>query len=318
VLFSIHKQGGLAEGVAVLSLKTGEKRVVVADAAYGRLAPTGHLLFVRGGNLLAAAFSQSRLEITGESIVRQPGIGYQAASASADFAVATASGAAAMVFRDPTFQDASSLIWVDRQGEVTPIASPERGFRQPRLSPNGQQLVVDISTAIGRDIWICDLRRGLLSRVTTTEGFSETPLWSPDGSSVAWVSQSDGKFHVVRKRADGSDVEQRLWSTVEHIHLNGWAPDGRSLLINATHGQRHNLVEVTLQPQVSARPFRESTFDEYGATFSRDGRRVAFVSTESGQAEVYVTTRNGAGKTLVSSAAGTQPLCPPHRPQLLS
>jgi eukaryotic-like serine/threonine-protein kinase len=308
VLFSIHKQGGQAEGVAILSLKTGEKRVVVADAAYGRLAPTGHLLFVRGGNLLAAAFSQSRLEITGESIVVQPGIGYQAASASADFAVATASGAAAMVFRDPTFQDASSLIWVDRQGGVTPIASPERGFRQPRLSPDGQQLVVDISTASGRDIWICDLRRGLLSRVTTTEGFPETPLWSPDGSSVAWVSQADGKFHVVRKRADGSDVEQRLWSTVEHIHLNAWAPDGRSLLINATHGQRHNLVEVTLQPQVSARPFRESRFNEWGATISPDGHRVAFVSDESGQAEVYVTSRNGAGKMLVSSAGGTQPL----------
>jgi Tol biopolymer transport system component len=222
VLFSIHKQGGQPEAVAVFSLKTGQKRVVVADAAYGRLAPTGHLLFVRGGNLVAAAFNRPRLEITGESIVVQPGIGYQAASASADFAVATPSGAAAMVFRDPTFQDASSLLWVDRQGGVTPIASQERGFRQPRLSPDGQQLVVDISTANGRDIWICDLRRGLLSRVTTTEGFSETPLWSPDGLSVAWVTQADGNYHVMRKRADGSDGEQRLWSTVEHIHLNAW------------------------------------------------------------------------------------------------
>src|SRR5262249_27625478 len=229
VLFSVHKQGGQATGVAVLSIKTGEKRVVIADAAYGRLAPTGHLLFVREGNLLAAIFGQPRLEITGEAIVVQPGIGYQAASASADFAVATPSGVAAMVFRDPTFQDASSLMWVDRQGGITPIRSPERGFRQPRLSPDGQRLVVDISIASGRDIWIYDFRRALLSRLTTTAGFSETPLWSPDGLSVAWVTQADGKYHVQLKRADGSDVEQRLWSTVEHIHLNAWAPDGRSL-----------------------------------------------------------------------------------------
>ena len=111
VLFSIKRQGGQATGaVAVLSIKTGQKRVLVEDAAYGRLAGTEHLLFVRGGDLVAATFNLTRLEISGESIVVQPGIGYQPGSASADFTIAAASGTAAMVFRDPRYIDPSSLV----------------------------------------------------------------------------------------------------------------------------------------------------------------------------------------------------------------
>src|SRR5262249_47978828 len=75
VLFSIERRGGQTGAVAVLSTRTGQKRVLVEDAAYGRLADTGHLLFVRGGDLLGTTFNQSRLEISGESIVVQPGIG---------------------------------------------------------------------------------------------------------------------------------------------------------------------------------------------------------------------------------------------------
>ena len=67
---------------------------------------------------------------------------------------------------------------------------------------------------------------------------AETPIWSPEGSSVAWVRSADGKYHVLLKRSDGSDAEKRIWSTDEHIHLNAWAPDGRSMLLNAAHGQR--------------------------------------------------------------------------------
>jgi serine/threonine-protein kinase len=307
LLFSIERRGGQATGaVAVLSIKTGQKRVLVEDAAYGRLADTEHLLFVRGGNLVAATFNQTRLEISGEPIVVQPDIGYQPGSASADFTLAAASGSAAMVFRDPRYIDPSSLVWVDRQGRGTPTEAVERGFRQPRLSPDGQRLLVDIRDSRSRDIWIYDFRLSQLSRVTTDEG--ETPIWSPDGSSVAWAGRADGKYHVVLKRSDGSDVERRIWSTDEHIHLNDWAPDGQSLLLNATHGQQHTLVEVTLQPQVSTRPFRKSKSNEYGATISPDGRRVAFVSDESGPAEVFLTARNGVGKVQVSSGGGTEPV----------
>jgi Tol biopolymer transport system component len=305
VLFSINKQDG-QHAVAILSIKTRQKRVLVENAAYGRLTPAGHLLFVRGSDLLATSFHAPWLEISGESTIVQPGIGYQGGSASADFTVAAASGAAAMIFRDPAFQDPSSFVWVDRQGRVAPTSAPERGFRQPRLSPDGQRLLVDIRDARSRDIWIYDFRRSLLSGLTRTQG--ETPVWSPDGSSIAWVRTADGKFHVQLKRTDESEAEQRIWSTDDHTHVNAWAPDGRSLLLNVTHGQRHTLVEVTLQPPVSVRPFRESKFNQYGAAISPDGHRVAFVSDESGQAEVYLTTRSGMGKEQVSSAGGTEPV----------
>jgi Tol biopolymer transport system component len=306
VLFSIRRPAGQADAVAVLSIKTGQKRVVVENATYGRLAPTGHLLFVRGGDLLTVTFDKQRLEASGEPIVVQTGIGYQNGSRSADLTLA-ASGTAAMIFRGNTASTgASSLVWVDRQGEGTPAAALERGFRQPMLSPDGQRLLVDIDDGNGRDIWLYDFRRSLLSRLTTSGG--ETPLWSPDGLSVAWPSSAEGKSHVVIRRVDGSDAEKRIWSTDEHIHLNAWAPDGRSLLLNATHGQRQDLVELTLEPQIRARPFLESKFNEYGAAISPDGHRVAFVSDQSGQPEVYLTTRGGVGRVQVSSGGGAEPV----------
>src|SRR5262249_49441849 len=217
-----------------------------------------------------------------------------------------ASGSAAMVFRDSRYIDQSSFVWVNRQGRGTPTELVERGFRQPRLSRDGQRLLVDIRDGRSRDISIYDFRRSQLSRLTTQEG--ETPMWSPDESSMAWAGGADGKYHILLKRSDGSDAEHRIWSTDEHIHLNAWTPDGKSLLVNATHGQRQTLVEVTLQPSISARPFRESKFNEYGAAISPDGRRVAFVSDEAGHAEVYLTARNGVGKVQVSSAGGTEPV----------
>jgi serine/threonine-protein kinase len=309
VLFNIRRPAQQANAVAVLSVKTGQKRVVVEDAVYGRLAPTGHLLFVRGANLLAASFNQQRLEVSGEPIVVQQGIGYEAGSRSADFTLAAASGTAAMIFRDATYTPPSSLVWVDRQGGASPTTAPERGFRQPQLSPDGQRLLVDMDFGeLGgrRDVWLYDFRRNLLSRLAESTG--ETPLWSPDGLSVAWAGTRDGKPHVLLRRVDGSDAEQRIWSTDAHIHLNAWAPDGRSLLLNATHGQQQDLVELTFQPQVRARPFRESKFNQYGAAISPDGGRVAFVSDESGQAEVYLTTRSGQGKVQISSAGGAEPV----------
>jgi hypothetical protein len=86
----------------------------------------------------------------------------QASSRSVAFTLAA--GAAAMVFRDPSLFNSSMLVWVDRQGRATPTGIAERNFRQPRLSPDGHRLAVDISGASSRDIWIDDFRRGVLSR----------------------------------------------------------------------------------------------------------------------------------------------------------
>ena len=306
MLFSIQRQSGRSNAVAVLSINTGQKRVIVEDAAYGRLAPDGHLLFVRGGNLLAVPFNQQRLEIGGESIVAQAGFVYQASSRSTDFTLAAMSGAAAMVFRDPSLFNSSVLVWVDRQGRATPTGVAERTFRQPRLSPDGQRLAVDISGASSRDIWIYDFRRGRLSRLTTTGGV-ETPVWSPDGLSVAWAGVADGKSHVLLKRADGSDAERRIWSTQEHIHLNAWDPDGRSLLLNPTHGQLPTLLELTLLPDIRARPFLPSKFSQYSGAILPTAAAWR-LSGQTGQAEVYLTTRTGVGKAQVSSAGGNEPV----------
>jgi serine/threonine protein kinase len=306
VMFDIRRQNG-SDAVAIVSMKTGQKHVVVENATYGRVTPSGHFLFMRGGNLLAATLTQGG-EINGEPLPAQQGIGYDPGTRGVDFTLATASGAAAMVVRSPAgYTGSSTMVWVDRKGQATGTAAPDRGFRQPQLSPDGQRVLVGVDGAT-RDVWLFDFRRDLLSRLTTDSSSSdETPLWSPDGLSVAWTGNRDGRPSVLMRRVDGSNAERRVWSADEHLHLNAWAPDGR-LLIEATRGPQRVLLELTVEPEIRARPFLESKFSQYGAAVSPDGRRVAFVAEQGGEAQVFLTTRSGTGRVQVSSGGGNEPV----------
>ena len=159
-----------------LNLDTLEQTTVIRGGVAGRYVPTGHVVFVRGGDLWAVRFDVDRLEALGEPVLVEQGIRVEAGGAvqvaiADDGTLAYLPGEAGAVQR--------SLVWVDRQGREEPLAAPPRAYTYLRLSPDGTRVALDVRDQ-EEDIWIWDLARETLTRLTFDPGPDRYPVWTPD------------------------------------------------------------------------------------------------------------------------------------------
>ena len=182
--------------VAVLSLDTGEQHVVVEGGFNARYLPTGHLVFGRDGALWGVPFDLDRLVTTGPEEVVLQGIevnegGSMALSVSANGTLVYWPGDAVDT-RFLTPAGGGAPVWVDRNGQATPIGGDRRDVRHPRLSPDNTRLAMTVVSTDGRqDIWVDDLERGTSTRLTD-DGTSIFPAWSLDGTRVFFGSNKYG------------------------------------------------------------------------------------------------------------------------------
>jgi Tol biopolymer transport system component len=204
------------------------------------------------------------------------------------------------------------LVWADRTGRVTPLPFPPRNYRFPALSPDGDRIAAPIWDGPSSDIWIGDVRRGVLSRLTRGEDMETFSLWSPDGRYVLFSSSRPGPFNVFRKPADGTGEAERLTTSPNSQRASGFSADGRLLFF-------HDQDPVTAQnlwalPMDGEKPVLlvGSSATERSGVLSPDGRWLAYDSDESGHYEVYVQAYPGLGdKKQVSTEGGGNPMWNP-------
>ena len=303
--------------IGVHSLETGERWVLIEDAVAARYIDTGHILFARGGVLLAIPFDVDRLEVTGEAfpVVDNLATDVYGPLSKPQFAVAE-NGTLAYVSDSPGVRR-STLMWVDRQGEATPITDVEQDYLVPRLSPDGRRLAL---TLVGeetgrRDIWILELSRQTLTRFTFGPGDSTDPVWAPDGSSIAFSSGSKGAFALLMKPATGTG-DPVVLAARERAFLfpRSFSPDGRRLLFDYLGVREDRARDIDVLKLDAGEPATETLlgtpFRELEPSVSSDGRWFAYVSDESGRWEVYVRPFSGPEpdrKWQVSTEGGTEP-----------
>ncbi len=290
--------------IVVQQLATGERRALVQEGTQAVYSPTGHIVFGRGASLMAMPFELATQAARGAPL---PVVEH----VSRD----TVLGGRYALSRDGTLVylrgtgDERPLLWVDRRGRAERIPAPPHTFLDPRVSPDGSRIAVQGADA-DNDVWICDSSRGSLGRLTYDPGEDETPVWSPDGSWLAWVTQRSGRpRQVMRRLADGSGDEEIVWSTDRHAHLHDWSPDGKELL--ATQDAESTARDIWLVPVAGgeARPLLRGPFEESNPRYSPDGRWLAYSSDESGRFEVYVLRVPELDrKTQVSVAGGDRAL----------
>ena len=316
VLFTAARSGGtMDEGqIVAQSLETSERRLLIQGGTFPHYLPTGHLIYARAGTLLAVLFDLARLEVTGDPVPIVEEV-RQSARGAAQFSF---SSLGSLVYLSGGLGDAQrTLVWVDRQGAAQPLMAPLRPYLQPHLSPDGRQLAVEIE-GTKRDIWVYEIPRETLTRLTFEGIQSQTPAWTPDGQRVTFSSARGRSFNLFWRPADGSGTEERLMTSEELPISLSWSPDGRLLGFCQLHPT--TLWDIWLLPLEGERqphPFLQTPFNETAPTFSPDGRWLAYVSDESGRFEIYVQPFPGPGRKLqISIEGGTEPLWAPNGREL--
>jgi serine/threonine-protein kinase len=309
VVFTIHVSGS-NDRIAVFDSRKNSYRVVVNDGATGRYIPTGHLVYMRAGTLFGVPFDARRLVVTGPETPLIEGISSPGpVLAGVPY---TVSDSGLLVYVVGTQQTNNlALEWMDRQGSAQPSTAPPQGYLQARLSPDGKRVAANIMSPDGRssDIWICELERGTLTRLTFA-GRNGNLAWTPDGRRVAFSSQQAEKSGIYQVAADGSGKPELLTTTGSSTT---WTPDGKMLLYStAMPGQsRAEIWSLSLDGSAGEnkpQPFLQSGFLNGNPQLSPDGRWVAYNSNESGKVEVYVRPFPGpGGKVAISTQGGTNP-----------
>ena len=288
--------------VGVLSLDTGEYRVLIENGGDGRYAPSGHLVFARRGALLAASFDLERQAVNGPATVILDDVRTEGRVAQAVFSrdgtLIYVPGSAA--------NDATRPVWVDRHGKVQPVGMPPRPYRSFSLSPDGTRLAIVIGDPTN-DVWVQDLERGSLTRLTSG-GNNVQPHWTPDGTRVVFIERTGGGATPFWVPADGSGEPEPVFKGSHQGGVGSFSPDGQLVTFQRRSPDTGLDVWVrTLHGTQTEQPFVRTRFTEVGGEFSPDGRWISYVSDESGQYEVYVRPYPGpGGKWQVSTQGGVQ------------
>jgi serine/threonine-protein kinase len=287
--------------IALLSLETGDYRVLFEGGSFARYVHTGHVVYANEGTLWTAPFDLERLEVTGEPVSILEGVWTNLLQGTAHFSLSR-DGTLAYV---PPVAEERTLVWVDRTGAVQPITETRRVFEDPRLSPDGRRLAVTIRDD-GYHIWVYEISRDILTKLSLGVGKEEAPVWAPDGSRLAFMRGPPA--NLFWQRADGSGEAERLSKSDEPQTPTAWSPDGKVLVYHQL-GRRGDIWFLTLDGERKAHPFLQTPFGESGGVLSPDGRFLAYHSNESGMFEVFVRPFPGVGgKWQISSEGGVQPV----------
>ncbi|MBA3297173.1 MAG: serine/threonine-protein kinase [Acidobacteria bacterium] len=312
VLYTIRR--GASDGddgdIAVVHVSTGERTLILKGATHAQYSSTGHLLFVRGGNLMAVPFDLADRKIHGTPLPVVDNVSTHSWIGGAHYAVASDG---TMIFMRGAFGDVrTSAVWMDRSGK--PVATP--GFTQnqpgkPRISPDGKRALFDGRSADGdTEIYMADLVRGTAVRFSADPRDDFNPIWTADGARVIWTALPAGRMpFLVWRSADGTGATEEIVSQPDFAQFAGSVSPSGILAYSQTKGAgRCDIWVVPLKGERKAQPFIQGAANEYGPEFSPDGKWIAYVSQEAGSSDVYVVPYPGpGGKLRVTSDGGVAP-----------
>jgi len=291
--------------IAVQELGSAGHRIVVEGGSDAHYISSGNLVYARAGSLHAIPFDLKARKATGPAVPILEGVVWSQGTGTSHFTV-SASGSLAYVAGGVKGLE-QSIVWVDRKGNMVPTLIAKRGFFGMNLSPDGKRAVVSVGAA-NDDVWISEIARGTLSRLTAATGNNDFPLWTPDGKRVVFQSDRNNAMGFYWKQADGTGPEEELLRVPRdhQVIANSFSPDGKWLVytdFDPTTGRDLWLLPVTGDRKPQA--FLRTPFNEDDAVISLDGKWISYTSNESGRNEVYVQPFPGpGGKVQVSTEGG--------------
>jgi Tol biopolymer transport system component/predicted Ser/Thr protein kinase len=285
-----------------------ESRVLGKVDSRFQYVPSGHILYVRQGTLLAQAFDLGALAYTGEPIPIAESVSTGgSASAGGSF---SASNNGVLTYWVGGSEGGRELVWLDREGNELETLGEPAEYWQPCLSFDEKRLLVNITDPAkgSGDIWLRDLERGTATRMTFLDGDDHTPLWSPDGQIMAFVGTQDNVQQILTRRTGGGSTPAPLADPGSAEWLSDWSSDGKWLLVEIQVNGQPDFIALPADGKGEPVTIASSPFPEILGKFSPDGKWVAYQSPESGTWEVYVQSfPEGTDRWQVSTEGGTCP-----------
>ena len=296
--------------VVIRSLDGGDERVLIPNGTDARYIPTGHILYMKTGTLMAVPFDLGSGQVTGAPVALIEGVMQAVNLTNTDveggagqFAVSN-TGTLIYATGGVGAMASSRLEWLDRQGKTERLeTAPPAAFVGFSLSRNGQKIAAAVrrgATNRVTDIWIYDTVRGAPTRLTVDGG--NYPVWSPDGRRVAYAAPN---LHTIA--SDGGKPEPVVASGTHFP--SSWAVGTNALVfMEFTAGRRLSTIDMSQRPS-TPQLWLDTPFAVSHADFSPDGQLMAYVSNESGDGAIYVRPIAGTGERVrVSPGAGLDPL----------
>lgn len=273
----------------VLSRDTGKRRRVLkgGGTSLARYPRSDHLVYSDADALFAVPLDH-RLQPVGTPTPVIHGIDSYSGHSNAAL-----SDNGTLVYLPAERVREAELGWLDRRGIFMPVPGGRAPFASMALSPGGREVAGNLVEGAKEQVWIIDLARGA-RRLLISQGDSIRPIWSRDGKFITYLGHREGAQGLYRTRSDGTGVEELV------VRLEGgyawpedWSPDGQSLLFSGYTDRGDS--DVWIYARGKATRLMASAFNEAGATFSPDGRFIAFEADDGGVSHVYVQPFPGPG-----------------------
>ena len=325
VLVSSRDWASISWDTAELTFVTpeGELRELGINGYSPHYVPTGHLVFMRSGELMTVPFDLGRQSPVGTPVSVLAGVATDSISPVSQYSL---SREGTLAFVEGGDWARTTMSWVDRDGRVDPLASlPTAVHGQPSLSPDGERVAVPV-IAQQDDIYVYDLRRGTFERLTL-DGGDGFPVWSPDGREVIYgsITAEEGRTMLYRQPVGRRGTPEVLSGGVDAVAQTARvsylptsvSPDGEHLLFVSQHPTQGLDVLVLQLDGGTPEPFAATENSEVNGHFSPDGRWVAYLSDQTGRHEVYVRSFFGEEREWqVSSGGGDDPRWSPQGTEL--
>ncbi len=256
--------------IVVQLLDRGERRVLWTGGSDARYVPTGHLVYAADGALFAIPLDLERLKVTGGPVPIVEGVMMGVGTDTAQFGFSD-TGSLVYIPENSAAASVGTLVWVNRQGAATPLTEIQRAYVHPRISPDGERLVVGEGQ---RDIWMLDLARDTLTRLTF-EGANARAIWAPDGENITFGSTRGpaAEYSIFSQPVDGSAGAEQLTSIASSTVLpSSWSPDGKMLVFREStrggSGRDVGVLRLDGKPEI----LLGTEFRELHPVLSPDGR----------------------------------------------
>jgi serine/threonine protein kinase len=302
VLFTSFRTPAERSRIELYSLETGARKVVVDGGFHARYAASGHLLFARSTTVFAVPFDVKRQQTIGQPAPVVAGVAVTLPAGLAQFNV---SPTGTLIYVSQAALSAPrQLAWLDKSGQAVPVGTERQRFADPRLSPDGRRIALTVRDENDSDVWVYDLARESLGRVTSSPTTQMNPVWTPDGRRLYFVFE-EPVFHIYSRAVDGGQEPQLVLGGPADMRPQSVSPDGQFLVYRRDDPvTRSGIWLLPLTGDKKPRVFVDTPSDEEGGLVSPDGRRLTYLSDETGRREVYLQPFPDGGERVQVSANG--------------